>query len=308
MNAGRRNPTALLTDLPRPTALVLGAGEQNCVAGAAMLEVVLADGWRPDLAVGSSGGALTVAVLATSPDQAPQVATALWREIATSRAAQPGLPRVARAAAGGEGQAITKTWVALLEPYFGDLLLDDTGCTLVATNLSRQTPLTIDTGPVLDAVLMAAAHPVLTNPVLLDNGDVVIDGGFAAPQPVLQALAAGAKSIVVLDTGRPEPHISAVPPARWYRVVLAAVRAQLDSKASLDVAAAALSVPIIVLSAAEPGWVQWDQCDERLDAGRLAAADQLAKLDARWSKISAAGVYTAADEVRLDRRLAHRMR
>ena len=100
-------------------------------------------------------------------------------------------------------------------------------------------PLTIDTGPVLDAVLMAAAHPVPTNPVLLDNGDVVIDGGFAAPQPVLQALAAGAKSIVVLDTGRPEPHISAVPPARWYRVVLAAVRAQLDSKASLDVAAAA---------------------------------------------------------------------
>lgn len=308
MTRRRKDSVGLLGTLPRPTALVLGAGEQNCVAGAGMLAVVLAGDWRPDLVVGASGGALTAAVLATSPDQAPEVAAAMWRELAASKAAQPGWPRVARAAAGGEGQAINKAWTALLEPYFGDLLLDDTGCSLVATNLTKQVPLTIDSGSVLAAVLMAAAHPVLTNPVVTDTGDVVIDGGFAAPLPVLQALAAGAKSVVVLDTGRPKPTTDPAPPARWYQVVLAAIRTQLDAKASLDLAKAAASVPIMVLSTAEPGWVQWSQVEERLEAGRRSAADQLTTLAARWSKISDPGIYTAADEVRLDRRLTPRMR
>ena len=54
--------TGLLSTLPTPVALVLGAGEQNCVAQAGMLMPLLSGGWRPDLVVGSSGGAFPVCI------------------------------------------------------------------------------------------------------------------------------------------------------------------------------------------------------------------------------------------------------
>ena len=267
----------MLSTLPTPVALVLGAGEQNCVAQAGMLMPLLSGGWRPDLVVGSSGGAVTAAVFAlaagTDPGgDVPAMAADLWRAIGASKAARPGWSRLAAAAASSASPRVSKAWHAVLDPVFGATALDGSGCILVATNLSRQTAVPLSTGPIVDALLAAAGHPVLANPVIAD-GDVIIDGGFVAPVPVLQAIAAGAASLVVADTGR-----------------------------------AAASVPVVVLSCAEPGWVSWDQTDERIEAGRQNAKEQLAALAQRWASITEPGVYTSADEVRLDRRLSAVMR
>lgn len=313
--------TELLSTLPTPVALVFGAGEQNCVAQAGMLGPLLADGWRPDLVVGSSGGAVTAAVFALQDGafrgaagaepagaepagaEAVAMATDLWRAIAASKAARPGWSRLAAAAASSDSARVTKAWHAVLDPVFGESRLDGTGCTLVATNLSRQTALPLTTGPIVDALLAAAAHPVLANPVIRE-GEVIIDGGFVAPVPVLQAIAAGAASLVVVDTGRPALKPDPTPARHWYQVTLEAIRHQLDTKASMDTGRAAVAVPTVVLSCAEPGWVSWDQVDERIEAGRHNAEAQLATLGHRWARITEPGVYTSADEVRLDRRLS----
>lgn len=304
--------TGLLSTLPTPVALVLGAGEQNCVAQAGMLMPLLSGGWRPDLVVGSSGGAVTAAVFAlaagTDPGgDVPAMAADLWRAIGASKAARPGWSRLAAAAASSASPRVSKAWRAVLDPVFGATALDGSGCILVATNLSRQTAVPLSTGPIVDALLAAAGHPVLANPVIAD-GDVIIDGGFVAPVPVLQAIAAGAASLVVADTGRPTHRADPSPARHWYQVTLEAIRHQLDTKASLDTGRAAASVPVVVLSCAEPGWVSWDQTDERIEAGRQNAKEQLAALAQRWASITEPGVYTSADEVRLDRRLSAVMR
>jgi NTE family protein len=313
--------SSLLATLPAPVALVLGAGEQNCVAQAGMLAPLLADGWRPDLVVGSSGGAVTAAVLTVMGGIAGGAgetgaggsgeggaaiggaAADLWRAIAASKAARPGWSRLAAAAASSASPRVDKAWRAVFDPVFGTETLDGTGCTLVATNLSRKAALPLSTGPIVDALLAAAGHPVLANPVIRD-GEVIIDGGFVAPVPVLQALSAGAASLVVLDTGRPTLRPAPTPPRHWYQVTLEAIRHQLDTKASLDTERAAASVPVVLLSCAEPGWVSWNQADQRILAGRDNAEAQLSALTKRWSSITEPGVYTSAEEIRLDRRLS----
>ena len=64
----------LLAALPAPTALVCGAGGLNATAQAGMLAAL--GPWRPDLGIGSSGGAVTTACL--TADDAAEFARDCW--------------------------------------------------------------------------------------------------------------------------------------------------------------------------------------------------------------------------------------
>ena len=93
-------------------------------------------------------------------------------------------------------------------------------------------------------------------------------------------------------------------PGRWYDVVVTAVHHQVAAKASHDLMAAALEVPILVLSTPQPHGVGWDDVPERIRRGRVDAAEQLADVQRRWPAGSdGPGVYTVAPEVCEDLRL-----
>lgn len=299
---------ACLASLPRPVALVCGAGEQNCAAQAGMLDPLLAGGWRPDIVVGSSGGAIAAAAVIADAAAAAEQAGEMWRLIAASKYTNLGWTRIAAAVAGSERTRTIRAWRTILEPVLGETeFAADGSQALVATDLTHGTSLLLDRGSVLDALLMSAAFPVLLPSVDVD-GATVIDGGFTAPLPVLEALAMGAQSIVALDTGRSDVRAAPTAPTRWYQVLLASIRHQVAATAAHDTATAAAQVPVMVLSAPEPFTVHWEHVPERIDAGRDAATSQLRALSRRWPDMAEPGVYAVAEDVRSDARLRQVLR
>ena len=299
---------ALLAGLPRPTALVLGAAGQDAPALAGMLAPVLDDGWRPDLIVGTSGGALTAACLMSGEDSGAEgppdaMARDVWRRIAASKMVRFGWTRMASAATAREGGRLTRQWRELLDPIFGDRTFAADGTqAMVATNLTKGLPMVIDRGTLVEGILASAAFPVVASAVE-HNGDVLVDGSFTAPVPVLQALDLGAAAVVALVPGRPGSQVSASAPTRWYDVVLASVRHQMAATSSHDLAAAAATIPVVALSRASQMAPHWSEVEQTIESGRRAAVDQLAALDRRWARIHEPGLYAASDELRLDRGL-----
>lgn len=293
----------LLGSLPRPVALVAGSGGLNAAAQAGLLAAMT--GWQPDLVLGSSGGALTASCLAVTGDTtaAASLAVEAWRQVAASGLVQLGWAQVAGSLTGRENSRRTKQWLALFESLFADAWLAEEGTqALVATNLSTGQPSLFTNGPVVPALMAAAAFPAVMTPAEQD-GDILVDGSFAASLPVLQAVDMGAASIVALDTGRAQITGESAAPSRWYDVVMASVRHQVAANATHDVATAATRVPVVMLSVADPFRVLAGDIDERISEGEAAGRTQLAALKSRWASIHEPGVYTAADEVRLDRRL-----
>lgn len=293
----------LLGSLPRPVALVTGSGGLNAAAQAGLLAAMA--GWRPDIVIGSSGGALTASCLMVTADTtaAASLAAEAWRQVGASGLVQLGWAQVAGAMTGRENSRRTKQWRALFESLFADAwLADDDTQALVATNLSTGQPHVFRNGPLVPALMAAAAFPAVASPGEQD-GDILVDGSFGASLPVLQAVGLGAASIVALDTGRAQITGESAVPNRWYDVVMASVRHQVAANATHDVATAAAAVPVVMLSVADPFRVLAGDIDERISEGEAAGRTQLAALTARWVSIREPGVYTAADEVRLDRRL-----
>lgn len=293
----------LLNSLPGPVALVLGSGGLNAAAQAGMLGPLA--GWQPDIIVGASGGALTASCLATAGDVAAGavLSAEAWRQVADSKLVQIGWTTMAGAVTGRENGRRTKAWRALFESLFNAAeLADDDTQALVATNLSTGQPHLFTHGPIVPALMAAAAFPAVASAVELDD-EVLVDGSFTASLPVLQAVGLGARSVVALDTGRAQIAGESTAPKRWYDVVMASVRHQVAANAAHDVATAAAHLPIVILSTADPFRVMWHDIPDRIAAGETAGRDQLAALKSRWTSIHEPGVYTAADEVRLDRRL-----
>lgn len=318
---------SILAALPGPVALICGVGERNAPAQAGMLAAITQDGWSPDFVVGSSAGALTAAAAIAAPDRAAEVAAGLWLAVANSALIDPGWTRFASALTGGEPARINRQWRKLLTEHLGEASLGDPasdtsssassadgaegaavgvrGDALVAMELPSGEPRILDSGSLVDATLTSAAFPVIVNPITEGN-HLLLDGGFAAPVPVLQAAVRGAASAVVLHTGRPAWQSEAAAPSRWYDVVLSSVRAQVGAKASHDIAEAARRIPIVILDTAKPAELHWSDAEERIATGNADASAQLQQLDADFAADSslAPGVYAVAPEITGDLRLA----
>lgn len=300
---------SLLESLPGPVALICGVGERNAPAQAGMLTAVTDAGWRPDIVVGSSVGGVSAAAAIAKPDGPGDLAAEMWRAIVASGLVEPGWTRIAAAMAGNESTKVNKQWRRVLANFLGDAEFRADGMdALVALELPNGTPWVIDQGSLAEAVVTAAAFPVFVNPIT-QSSNTLLDGGFIAPVPVLQAISRGARSAVVLSTGKPGIDSEVIAPTRWYDVVLSAVRAQVDAKASHDIAEAGLQIPIVILDAAKPDVIHWADVDERITAGRDLGASQLAELtDAFPSGCVEPGVYAVAPEVTNDLRLSGVMR
>lgn len=293
---------SLLATLPRPVALVCGVGERNAPAQAGMLAAVSTDGWRPDIIIGSSVGGVTAAAAIAEPARAAELAGEMWRAIAASGLVEPGWTRIAAAMTGNETARINKQWRHVLTDLLGEARFPEaTRDALVSLELPQGTAWLVDQGPLVEAVIAAAAFPIFVNPITQSNS-TLIDGGFIAPVPVLQAMSRGAASVVVLSTGRAAIDSEVIAPTRWYDVVLSAVRAQVGAKGSHDIAEAGLQMPIVILETPKPDVVHWSDVDDRIIDGRERGHRQLAELE-RFQHATEPGVYAVAPEILGDLRL-----
>ncbi len=241
--------------LPRPVAVVVGAGG---VLGAAHVGVGYAleqRGFVPDMIIGTSVGALNGAIAAAHPDRAAPWLDHVWTQLRrrevyplgclSSRASiftDRGLRRlIARAELPSRIEQLTVPFTA------------------VAMDLVSGAPALLDHGDLESALLASAAIPGMLPPV--DRaGRTLVDGGVVAYVPVLAARQAGAASVVVVATGPESAPLRPVNPRR--RAGAIAARAGLlllHHQIERDLREVSQHIPTVVLPTGIEAWpAPWD--------------------------------------------------
>ncbi|MCT9078304.1 patatin-like phospholipase family protein [Streptomyces fulvoviolaceus] len=247
--------SAGLRALPRPVAVVVGAGG---VLGAAHVGVGYAleqRGFVPDMIVGTSVGALNGAIAAAHPERAAPWLDHVWTQLRrrevyslghlSSRASiftDRGLRRlIARA-------GLPSRIEQLAVPF-----------TAVAMDLDTGAPVLLDYGDLESALLASAAIPGVLPPV--DRGGrTLVDGGVVAYVPVLAAQQAGAASVVVVATGPESSPLRPIDPRRSAGVIAArAGLLLLRHQIERDLHEVSQHIPTVVLPTGIEAWpAPWD--------------------------------------------------
>jgi NTE family protein len=241
--------------LPRPVAVVVGAGG---VLGAAHVGIgyeLERRGFAPDMIIGTSVGALNGAIAAAHPDRAASWLDHVWTQLRrrevyplgylSSRASiftDRGLRRlIARA-------GLPSRIEQLAVPF-----------SAVAMDLVTGAPVLLDEGDLESALLASAAIPGMLPPVERE-GRTLVDGGVVAYVPVLAALQAGAASVVVVATGPESSPLRPVNPRR--RASAIAARAGLlllHHQIERDLHEVSRHIPTVVLPTGIDAWpAPWD--------------------------------------------------
>jgi NTE family protein len=196
-----------------PIAFVLGGGGIRGAVEIGMIDALLRAGIRPDVIAGTSIGAINGALVASDPTPAvvdtllhawtspeanavygDSLRVQLWRLFKTKTHLNSPAPlrRILERALGADA-----TFEGLAVPL-----------RVVAANIERAAETVFDSGPLIPAILASASVPGLL-PATRIGDEHFIDGGVVNSIPIDQALAAGARTVFVLQVGRVETPLEA---------------------------------------------------------------------------------------------------
>lgn len=204
MNTERATQTAGEEGKPR-VALVLGGGGLKPLSAIPLLRFLDANGIRPSLLVGCSGGAGTLAMWASGYSHEEMAAffrdklrPSLFLRDWKSVAATFGLCR----ADFGHAFSFFKTApiFRLFRGMYGDRRLEALNFPLVlqATDYETGEGVELERGDLVDAVYASSAVYPFFHPIRLD-GRLLFDGLYSAPLPVLAAVRRGADVVIAVD-------------------------------------------------------------------------------------------------------------
>jgi NTE family protein len=156
----------------------------------------------------------------------------------------------------------------------------------ITTDIATARPHVLRDGLLLPALLASAAIPGIFPPVELGSLRLY-DGGLVANVPMRQAVAMGARSLVVLDCNFPGsiPEVSGSIAEVLFYTVLVTIRAQ----AVLEAPLVAADVPVVYLHGPEPHRIS--PLDFRQTATLIEAAYEAARLFLDELKITGPGLY-----------------
>jgi NTE family protein len=254
-----------------------------------MAEVLLEHGHRPDLLIGSSFGALNAAALAYDNTDLDHLRAA-WLKIgrhslfsSLGTAAVRGLAmrnsRQAREVRAILASALPEDGTA---PIPGNLAI-------IASDLTDDEPVILRGGLMVDAVMASCTLPVLLPPVE-HEGTLLLDGGLSAAAPVEEAVAVGAASVLLLDTGTSSVPDHQVEDLRWWQVAALAYNHQIRSQLKHSLGRVADKIPVAAISANVGSILDFGEPEEQFGAGRSAAAVALAR-DLRNLELHMPGVH-----------------
>lgn len=280
-------------DLPRPVGFVLGGGGSLGAAQIGMLRALAERGIVADLVVGTSVGALNGAVVALDPHDAVARLTPVWAMM-TRRHVFPGGPLgQARTLRRGRTHLFPNTGLrAVIDSHlprdatFADLAVPFGAVTMDVTTAAAHV---LRDGPLAPALLASAAIPGIYPPVTID-GRQLYDGGVVANVPLIQALAMGARSLVVLDAAFPGRLPG--PPSTLAEALLFTAIVTMRVQAGLEAPIAARDVPVVYLPGPEYVRVSpfdFDHTDELINGAQHAVAAFLDGLD-----ITGPGLYESS--------------
>ena len=242
-----------IADLPRPVGYVLGGGGSLGAIQVGMLQALAEHDVAPDIVAGTSVGSLNGAVVARDPKSAANRLSHLWARLTREQVFPGGLLAQVRTLQHNKTHLFPSTGLAAViadfmgsGTTFADLRVPFAA---VAMDIATARPHVVRDGPLLPALLASAAIPGIFAPVEL--GPLrLYDGGLVANVPMRQAVAMGARSLVVLDCDFPG-HILEAPGSIaevLFYTALVAMRTQAVYEAPL----VAGDVPVVYLHGPEP--------------------------------------------------------
>jgi NTE family protein len=187
-------PPPVVEPPPRPPrlGLALGGGAARGFAHVGVIQVLEAQGIRPDLVTGTSAGSLVAALYASGKSAAELERVALGMDEAlltdwTMPLASRGLMR---------GEALAR----YVRQSVGGRLIEQMAMPLgiLATDLANGSGVLFRRGDAAQAVRASSAVPGVFNPVPI-AGREYVDGGLVAPVPVRQAREMGAELVLAID-------------------------------------------------------------------------------------------------------------
>jgi NTE family protein len=191
----RAEPPVPATPPPqRRIGLALGGGAARGFAHIGVIQVLEANGIKPDLVVGTSAGSLVAALLADGKTGAEMASLALtldeseftdWSLPSRGVVRGDALARWVRAQT--RGRAIERMPMPL---------------GIVATELATGLPVLFQRGDTGIAVRASSAVPAVFQPVRIGEREYV-DGGLVAPVPVRFARQMGATHVIAVDISTP---------------------------------------------------------------------------------------------------------
>jgi len=249
----RRSAEVSIAELPRPVGYVLGGGGSLGAVQIGMLRALGEHDVAPDIVTGTSVGSLNGAVIALDPGRAVDRLVQTWARMTRDRVFPGGLLAQARTLQHTRTHLFPSTGLAAViagfigpETTFADLRLPFAA---MATDIDTARPHVLSEGLVLPALLASAAIPGIFPPVQL-GALRLYDGGLVANVPMRQALAMGARSLVVLDCNFPGNTLAA--PATIAEVLLYTVTVTMRTQAIFEAPLAAAEVPVVYLHGPEP--------------------------------------------------------
>jgi len=242
-----------IADLPRPVGYVLGGGGSLGAVQVGMLQALGERDVAPDIVAGTSVGSLNGAVVALDPKSAANRLSHLWARLTKDRVFPGGLLAQARTLQHTRTHLFPSTGLSGVisefigtELTFADLALPFAA---VSTDIATARPHVMRAGLLLPALLASSAIPGIYPPVELASMRLY-DGGLVANVPMRQAVAMGARSLVVLDCNFPGsvPEIS----GSIAEVLFFTVMVTMRSQAVLEAPLVARDVPVVYLHGPEP--------------------------------------------------------
>lgn len=271
----------------RLPALVLSGGGARGALQVGALRALHETGYRPDLIVGTSVGAMNAAVLGLHGMTAAGIAAleAAWRAVAASDLVPPGYLWLTLRTLFGrrDNQLDSKIRAFLIEQGIGPSFtfhdLKGVPVRIVAADLRAAQPVVYGADPagnVLEAILASTAIPPWVHP-LEDQGHLLLDGGAVSNLPIESALAAGATEITALDLCDPRSPFNLGDTGEWTYLLLNTVHRR---QAALEMALAeARGVPVrlLRLRCSDGPVSMWDfqRSDELMAEGYALAREQL---------------------------------
>jgi NTE family protein len=274
--------TNSLAGWPRPLAFVLSGGGSYGAAQIGMIRALVEAGVLPDLVVGSSVGALNGAVVAADAPVAAERLEHVWSG-------------VSRASLFGGGSRLKMAWTfarwrkSLCPPGALQSVIDAwlpverfeqlaVPLASIVTDVATGEAALLTSGALAPALLASAAIPGVYPPIQLD-GQWYVDGGVTANVPVRQAIAFGARSLVVLNAN-PASLTRHVPTTILGAMMRASV-VMLRSQRADAVDTLAGSYPMLYLPQVTPPSLSsfdFDHTPALIDAGYRHSRDLLASM------------------------------
>jgi NTE family protein len=232
---------------------VLGGGGSLGAVQVGMLQALGERDLAPDVVAGTSVGSLNGAVVAREPASAADRLSDVWARMTRERVFPGGLLGEARTLEHTRTHLFPSTGLAavITECLGGELAFEDLALPFaaVSTDIATARPHVLRDGPLLPALLASSAIPGIFPPA--EIGPLrLYDGGLVANVPMRQAVAMGARSLIVLDCNFPGniPEVSGSIAEVLFYAVMVTMRAQ----AVLEAPLVAADVPVVYLHGPEP--------------------------------------------------------